>query len=190
MQDIRKDEKLLNAHVIHLLETSLSADVQTENLEIDGYQAKFNNVGNGKGMVTFIREDSAYKHEMEVIQKTLQVTKFNIQEISSISVYRSSSHSIVEAAKTIKSFINTSKATLITGDFNVCTVKDEGNTLTKMLEGLGFIQLVSEATHIQGGHIDHCYWLDKEGKWKLPVLERYSPYHSDHDALLITLKNK
>ena len=169
---------------------SLSADAQTGNLDIDGYDAKFTNVGNGKGMVTFVNEDATYTHEKEEIHRTLQVTKFNIKGISSISLYRSSNHSLVEAAKTLKSFINTREATLITGDFNVCTVKDQGNSLTKMLEGLGFIQLVSEATHIQGGHIDHCYWLDKRGKWKLPVLERYSPYHSDHDALLITLKTK
>ena len=190
MEDIRKDEKLLNANVIHLLETSLSADAQTGNLGIDGYEAKFTNVANGKGIVTFVQEDATYNHEKEEIHSTLQVTKLNIKGISSISLYRSSNHSIVEAAKSLRSVINTREATLITGDFNVCTVKDQGNSLTKMLEELGFIQLVSEATHIQGGHIDHCYWLDNKGKWKLPVLERYSPYHSDHDALLITLKTK
>ena len=79
---------------------------------------------------------------------------------------------------------------MITGDFNVCSVMDHGNSITKMLEELGFKQLVSESTHIQGGHIDHCYWLDKEGIWNLPLVERYSPYHSDHDALMITLKKK
>ena len=79
---------------------------------------------------------------------------------------------------------------MVTGDFNICTIKDPGNAVTKMLEGLGFKQLLSEATHIQGGHIDQCYWLDRKGKWKLPSVERYSPYHSDHDALLITLKKK
>ena len=59
-----------------------------------------------------------------------------------------------------------------------------------MLKRLGFIQLTKEATHIQGGLIDHCYWVDKTMKWELPIVERYSPYHSDHDALLITLKRK
>ena len=141
-------------------------------------------------MVTYTLENEISKYEKEEIHKTLQISKIKIQEITSISLYRSSNHSIAEAAKSLKSFMKTGESTLVTGDFNVCALRDPGNAMTKMLEGLGFIQLVSEATHIQGGHIDHCYWLDKEGKWELPVVERYSPYHSDHDALLITLKNK
>ena len=70
------------------------------------------------------------------------------------------------------------------------TVKDEKNAVTKMLEGLGFKQLVKDATHVQGGHIDHCYWLDKTKEWELPHLEHYTPYYSDHDGLLVTLKKK
>ena len=90
----------------------------------------------------------------------------------------------------VKKFINVKETTLITGDFNVCTVKDEGNAVTKMLQGLGFKQLVKDATHIQGGHIDHCYWLDKTKRWEWPQLELYTPYYSDHDCLLVTLKKK
>ena len=48
--------------------------------------------------------------------------------------------------------------------------------------------MVTEATHIEGGWIDHAYWLDSARKWKTPALERYSPYYSDHDVLLITLE--
>ena len=93
-------------------------------------------------------------------------------------------------AKSLKKFIDVRETMMITGDFNVCTVKDEKNAVTNMLNGLGFQQMIKEATHIQGGHIDHCYWLDKKGIWNLPLMERYSPYHSDHDALMITLKKK
>ena len=27
-------------------------------------------------------------------------------------------------------------------------------------------------------------------RWDAPTIERYSPYYSDHDALLVTLKRK
>ena len=108
--------------------------------------------------------------------------------MNSISIYRSSNHSIVDAARVLRTLIDTGEPTLVTGDLNVCAVNEKGNALTKMLEELGFKQLVREATHIQGNHIDHCYWLDKPKKWDWPIIERYSPYHSDHDALLITLK--
>ena len=124
------------------------------------------------------------------MNQTLQIMKFNLGEIKSITVYKSSNHSIVETAKTLKKFIDVKETTIITGDFNVCTVKDERNAVTKMLEELGFKQLVKDATHIQGGHIDHCYWLDKTKRWEWPQLENYTPYYSDHDSLLLTLKKK
>ena len=79
-------------------------------------------------------------------------------------------------------------ATLITGDFNLCLKKNPRNFVTKRLQDTGFIQLVTEATHIEGGWIDHAYWMDSARKWKTPTLERYSPYYSDHDVLLITLE--
>ena len=120
----------------------------------------------------------------------MQITKYNVEGVDSISVYRSSNHSIKEASETLMSMIETEKPTLITGDFNVCTEKYKTNSVTVMLETLGFKQLVSTATHIEGGHIDHCYWLDSTRTWKQPYLERFSPYWSDHDAVLVTLRKK
>ena len=190
IRDIRRDAKLLKANVLHLLETSLNKDADTADLSIDGFIGQFINVGNGKGMVTYSQDEDPCQLEKEEVDKTLQIARFKFREISSISVYRSSSHSIVDAAKILKKFIDVQEATLITGDFNVCSVKDQTNAVTKLLEGLGFHQLVNEATHIQGGHIDHCYWLDKTKKWEWPKLEQYSPYYSDHDCLLLTLKKK
>ena len=59
-----------------------------------------------------------------------------------------------------------------------------------MSQGLAksnFSQLVREATQIQGGHIDHAYWRDKNGFWNDPVVEHYTPYYSDHDGICTTL---
>ena len=79
------------------------------------------------------------------------------------------------------------KATLITGDLNLCLKKNPRNFITKRLQDMGFLQLVTEATHIKGGWIDHAYWMDPKKKWKNPVMENYCPYYSDHDMLLISL---
>ena len=54
---------------------------------------------------------------------------------------------------------------------------------------MGFDQLVHEATHIRGRHIDHAYLLDPNDKMKL-VVGRYSPYYTDHDAICITIEKK
>ena len=114
--------------------------------------------------------------------------KFEIGGIDSISVYRSSIKSLRETRDQLIKVINIDKPTLITGDVNICFQQHRNNSISKSLEEIGFIQLVKEATHIEGGHIDHVYWLDRTGKWKTPDVERYSPYYSDHDALLVTLK--
>ena len=52
----------------------------------------------------------------------------------------------------------------------------------------GFQQLVKEATHIRGGHINHAYFRDTSSRsFEAPVVERYSPYYSDHDAICLVL---
>ena len=47
--------------------------------------------------------------------------------------------------------------------------------------------MIQRPTQIQGGHIDHIYWLDRDGRFAQPSVEFYSPYWSDHDALLVTI---
>ena len=76
---------------------------------------------------------------------------------------------------------------MITGDLNLCLKKHPSNFVTRRLQQMGFCQLVTEATHIQGGWIDHVYWMDPDKMWKNPTVERYSPYYSDHDMQLISL---
>ena len=49
------------------------------------------------------------------------------------------------------------KATLITGDLNLCLKKNPRNFVTKRLLGMGFTQLVTEATHIKGGWINNKF---------------------------------
>ena len=107
--------------------------------------------------------------------------------MDSINVYRSAGKSLAECFSKIDELIDPQRATLITGDFNVCLRKNPSNELTKQLKEVGFSQLVDRSTHIEGGQIDHVYWRDFLGEWKDPKLEIYSPYYSDHDGLLITL---
>ena len=106
----------------------------------------------------------------------------------SINIYRSSSGSILEALKALETLLDNSKPNLITGDFNLCFTKKNANSITTRLLDLGFKQLVTEATHIQGGLIDHVYWRNsRTPQFQEPIVERYSPYYSDHDALMVTL---
>ena len=190
IRDIRKDWKLLCGDVIYLLETSLPTDIDTEGITINRYNGTFLNIGKGKGMVSFIREDVVGEHRNDVVKQTLQIQKFSIAGIDSISVYRSSSHSLKDVCEAFDKVVDVGKPTLITGDFNVCTKKNERNVVTASLTKMGFQKMIERPTHIEGGHIDHIYWLDKEERYNLPKVEFYSPYWTDHDGLLVTITER
>ena len=83
--------------------------------------------------------------------------------------------------------INNQRVTVITGDFNICYIENFSNRMIQGLLAMGFDQLVHEPTHIHGRHIDHIYYLDQDNKFK-PILDRYSPYYSDHDGTCIALQ--
>ena len=185
-KDISVDNKLLKADIIHLIETSLEKnDYQQWN--IPGYSSHFINVGNGKGIVTYFKS-TIFRNEEDISTESMQLTKFSSTEIDVVNVYRSNTGNSVELLNNILTMVeNPVKASLITGDFNICMLNHSKNRMSKGLEMLGFSQLIQQATHIKGGHIDHAYWRDREQAWTWPVVELYSPYYSDHDALLITL---
>ena len=86
--------------------------------------------------------------------------------------------------------IDLSRPTMITGDFNISLKSDPNNLVTSTLLAMGFKQLVNCPTQIQGGWIDHAYWRNTASIWKEPTLEIYSPYYSDHEALLLTLQEE
>ena len=188
LRDIRNDWKLLNADILHLLETSLSADIETEGITIFGYSGTFIKVGNGKGIATFTKE--ILDHDQKVLKPMLQILKIQVEGVDSISVYRSNNHSIPDTTETLESLIDPKKPTLITGDFNVCSKKSSTNGIITSLVKIGFKQMIDRATHIEGGHIDHVYWMDRSQKYNLPQVEFHSPYWTDHDAILTTITKR
>ena len=190
LRDIRKDEKLLEANVIHILETSLPSQSDTSNITIEGYIGNYINIANGKGIASFCREDTQIVKLKEIREHTLQIVKYDIHGIESIAIYRSSNHSLIEVTREIEKIVNVAKPTIVTGDFNECNIKNGNNSIVLRLTKLGFKQLVKDATHIEGGHIDHMYWLDETGEWEEPTVERYSPYWSDHDMIGATIQRR
>ena len=97
---------------------------------------------------------------------------------------------MVEAAEVIDNLLEDNKPTLVTGDFNVCFRQNPNNVISRGLIDQGFFQLVTKPTHVMGGLIDHAYWKDSGKSWQMPKIETYSPYYSDHDAVLVTLCRK
>ena len=122
-------------------------------------------------------------HEQDLKENNMQITKFTSSNLDVINIYRSSNGHSVELLNHIISMLPDKRAVLITGDFNICYQDNRTNRLIDGLEGNGFRQLVKEATHIRGRHIDHAYWRNFFNTWLEPAIDRYSPYYSDHDAI-------
>ena len=79
------------------------------------------------------------------------------------------------------------KTTVVGGDLNLCVLKQPKNYLTTSLEEEGFHQLVTAATHIEGGAIDHIYISHGNNKKLEWDLEYFPKYYSDHDGLGLTI---
>ena len=85
--DIRMDQKLLNADLIQMQETSLLMDDQSlASCQIPGYHAHFSSVGNGKGVATYTRKSMGYRSTKE---SNFQIATLR-GDVDVINVYRSS----------------------------------------------------------------------------------------------------
>ena len=181
IDDINGDDKLLKGDCLLFQETSLN---QGESPMIPEYREKFfTSFGKGKGVASYskkISQDVESKSE-----RTVQVMKSSFDKIDIINVYRSAEGSKSILIENLRQFINKGRTTLIAGDFNICGKTEKKDSVLNFIVQYGFTQLNDEPTQIQGRQIDHMF-INKPSLVR--GLERYSPYYSDHDALLLTLK--
>ena len=112
------------------------------------------------------------------------------KDVDIIAIYRSSEGKLVELVKNLEDLIDYSKTTLVLGDINICNSDKPKNQLKIYLEDNRFTQIVNAATHIGGGHIDHCYFKNTGSIEEAPDVEIVPKYYSDHDALCISLEKK
>ena len=85
--DIRMDQKLLNADLIQVQETSLRSDEQGQaSCQILGYYGHFDSVGNGKGIATYTRKSMGFE---SIKQPNYQISRSR-GDVDYINVYRSS----------------------------------------------------------------------------------------------------
>ena len=93
----------------------------------------------------------------------------------------------ISMIQTLEKMIDRKKFCIIMGDFNLCGKEEKRNVVTLYLERQGFSQLMKESTHVQGRVIDHIYVNDEA---RVLEIERFSPYYSDHDGLLVSFDIK
>ena len=174
--------------VIMLTETWLDDNDDANNYNLQGFERNLNKIGRGKGMGTYYRSKT-FKHDKNINGDGFSLSKVKSEDLDVIGVYRSQNGSVVEIIKELQKLLDMGKMTLIGGDFNLCALKQPKNHITASLKELGFHQLVTEPTHIEGGAIDHIYKFPQyinSFDWNL----EYCPkYYSDHDGLYVTISS-
>ena len=190
---LRKDHKLLENNLLFCCQTWLTDDdmANTSDLQVDGYNATYVNVGNGKGIAGYA--ENMFKITSSICEHFFQILKYEgtIQEgylVDVIAIYRSASANESDVLEVLQKLANPERMCIIVGDLNVCYKKERYNKITIGLEHMGFSQKINDPTHIAGGHIDHLYifkpaqYSDVDVKWEL-----HFPFYTDHAAICVSL---
>ena len=181
IDDIRADPILLFSDILVFGETWLEENTKDndQSIQIESYELNLNSFDRGKGLAVYYKE-----HLVEAIHNfrdiDLQITKLDLEELSIVCIYRSQNDE--NLAKLLQDIIPLNGCCLVIGDFNLCSVDNPNNVAFNILRAMDFIPLVSEATHLGGGHIDQAWF---RGSSKTKNMELYSPYYTarDHDAI-------
>ena len=181
--ELERDLTVMRSTIIALSETWLSPN---EERKITGFKEYLNSKGPGKGIALFIKEDT-YQHKVDITEEKLQITVVGSHDLDIITVYRSEQGSTLQLIQHLGSLINPGKAIVVCGDFNICYRETRNNRVTKFLNQLGFSQLMKEPTHMRGRTIDHFYFRGGSVLQENPIILRYSPYYSDHNAICTTI---
>ena len=183
-EDIKSDSRLLTADIILLQETSLITG-EIVDLDIPSHPVSVHvRQGRGKGVSMYMKKE--YDQEIHTVSDGFQILKVKTNNMDIFNVYRSSNGCKETLCLRLEDLIDSTQETLILGDFNICSKSEKNNSIKRCLQGHGLKQIVKEATHIRGRMIDHIY-LKNHANEAVVDLERYSPYYTDHDALLLTL---
>ena len=188
--DIRSDPILHFSDIICLSETWLKdRDVCVDDYRIDGYQSHFNcySEGRGKGLAVYHKKGQFHARKL-ITSSTIQASIVFSDELEIICIYRGNSCQVNVDA--IFNYCNPHKTTVICGDMNFCFKKKKHPWIQEFLYR-GFWQLVTQPTHITGGHIDQLYIRDKTCEHDVDV-SLYSPFYvaKDHDAVCAVVTKK
>ena len=187
LNHVRSDLSLMQSDVLVLVETWIPEEnVGDKKYGLEGYKVHLNNTGRGKGLAIYfkIEIESVIDHNEDKIN----VTKLKCDKFDIIAVYRSEGGSMEGLVRKLLDILDLSKSTVVVGDMNVCNRKRPDNLLKTFLEELGFKELIRQATHIEGGHLDHAYFLNVGNFKEEPVVYLIPKYYSDHDAMCICLR--
>ena len=185
IHDIKADSIPFYGDLIIFAESWLSPNISAEDetLQLNNYKLHLNSKGKGKGFSIYIK-NSKFLITENIEEEDLQMSRLESNDLVVVCLYRCQTNKDLQ--RRLKASIPVSGSCLIIGDFNICSMKQSGSEIFKTLMLLGFKLLVSEATHLKGGHLDQA-WLRSTDSSNHTQL--YCPYYTckDHDALLFCM---
>ena len=84
----------------------------------------------------------------------------------------------------LNEFVNCKRISLFFGDINTDFFHESNDNVILWLQERDFVQIIQNATHIQGGLIDHV-WVPKNLISKVRF-EIKSLFYSDHDCIIFS----
>ena len=182
--NIISDYSLQQSDVIILAETWLQEQIENNGYQLKNFHTHLNSSGRGKGIAVYHKDE--FQHNCDQNEVNISITKIDSKELDIIAVYRSKDGSLNELIEKLQGLIDNSKTTLVIGDMNICNMDKPKNVVNAYLTNKKFKKIVMKATHIDGGHIDHGYLLNRGNFVEEPEIEIVSKYYSDHDAICIS----
>ena len=185
--NIKSDFSLQQSDFLVLAETWIPKnETGSEQFELTNYNTHLNSTGRGKGLAVFYKPE--YNQIKNHNEENINITKIESEDLDIIAVYRSKDGLCEKLINKLQDILNMSKSTLVIGDMNICNKKQPNNELKTFLENKNFRQLITQATHIGGGHLNHAYILNTGQFEDAPDVQLIPKYYSDHDAICISIR--
>ena len=184
-QNIKADRSMLKSDVIILTETWLEEGSNVDEYHLQDFDTNFCSRGRGRGIASYYK--TKFNHAVNINGAGFSISKVESNVLDIIGIYRSQEGNVMELISQLETLIDPSKTSVIGGDLNICALAQPNNFVTTCLKEIGFEQIVTRATHIEGGLIDHVYIAQGENVKFAWVLEDFPKYYSDHDGLCLTL---
>ena len=179
--DITCDSTLMLCDFICLSETWTVSDEDAFNIE--DFSLYTCGSGRGKGVAVYSRKEHTLLHSAAFESSDYQILHLQYPHIEVTIVYISpSSRSHADIAQKLKSVITHDKTSVVCGDFNTDFNKLPDSIVSKTLRDIGFQQVITDSTYIEGSLLDHMYTNAE------PELHFVHPaYFSDHDATCLLI---
>lgn len=188
--NLQHDKKLTNSLILCFTETQISNSTQLHHI-VDAFPSflpLFNINENKYKSLAILYKDSCICLESQQFNGALYAqfsTNLFLNRFSILLLYREKTFDKQQFIDFATYIIQSKNIDIVLGDFNEDFI--DKKDISTALQKQNFVQIVNFPTHIRGNIIDHVYV--KNCLAASIVSSVHSVYYSDHDAILLHLKD-